>query len=482
MIRTGLLALLMAAGMWHTATAQEVIYSEYDKFDFRNGDYSVVGKVGGRLYTYRGSSDGFYLDAYNDTMGKLATVVLDFFPKKIYETKFAAYGDHMIVLYQALESNRVIQYAALLDDMGRLQKGPLALDTVKMGLFGPNRGYFSATLSEDKQYILLYGAVVRGTELRFRYSVLNAQLDVQRGPEVVYTGDNNIAAGDAMISNAGNIYLPAYTPNGSKGFADRFWLLSLQPGQTAFTAKELPLNNQFLGTSYMKIDNANNRIYAGGFYSDKRNGNYEGILYAYYDIASGTYPTHKFIDFDPQLRLATGERNSKRAFNDFQVRQLIVKNDGGFVLVAEDYFITSRNNFSPGFGYYSWYYPSMASSVREYHYNDIITLSYSGDGNREWHTFIRKDQYSQEDGGMFSSYALINTGGTLGFLYNDFNSNRSRIQLAGIDAAGKLTVRTLSTAPDDPDWLPRSGKQISAHEIVVPCLRKRQLCFAKIVF
>jgi hypothetical protein len=35
---------------------------------------------------------------------------------------------------------------------------------------------------------------------------------------------------------------------------------------------------------------------------------------------------------------------------------------------------------------------------------------------------------------------------------------------------------------DDPDWLPRSGKQVSAREIVIPCLRKRQICFAKVVF
>jgi hypothetical protein len=183
------------------------------------------------------------------------------------------------------------------------------------------------------------------------------------------------------------------------------------------------------------------------------------------------------------MRNATGGSSKKRAFNDHQVRQLIVKNDGGFLLISEDYFVTTRNSYSPGFGYYSFYYPTMGATVREYHYNDIMVLSYNPSGQMEWDTFIRKDQYSQEDGGMFSSYALINTGGAIGFLFNDFNTSRSRVQLATMDASGRTDIHSLAPGDgQDADWLPRSAKQIAAREIIVPCLRKRQICFAKIVF
>jgi hypothetical protein len=33
--------------------AQGITYSAYEKFDLRSGDYSVVGRVGSRIYTYR---------------------------------------------------------------------------------------------------------------------------------------------------------------------------------------------------------------------------------------------------------------------------------------------------------------------------------------------------------------------------------------------------------------------------------------------
>lgn len=464
--------------------AQEILYSSYEKFDFRSGDFSVIGKIGDRVYTYRGSSEGFYLDAFDDNMEKKATIVLDFFPKKVYKTRFVASGNQIVTIYQGLEENRVVQYVALLDDKGRLVKGPLVINEAKAGLLGINRDYFQVAHSEDKKYLLVYEADVRGDGVEFNGTLLDDQLNKISKISTSYTADNTLASGDVHLGNDGTLYLPVYTPIGSKGYADRVWLLTMQVGEQKFAPYEMPLNDLYAANTYMKLDNMNRRIYVGGFYSDKKNGHYEGVLYTYFDMVTKTYENRKSLAFDDRLRTATGERNKKKAFNNFMVRNLIVKNDGGFVMISEDFYVSTRNNYAgPGFGYYSWYYgPMMASSVREYHYDDILAISYDAAGNRQWHTFIRKDQYSQEDGGLFSSYALVNTGGAIGFLFNDFNANRSRIQLASMDGAGQLVMKSLSTGASDPDWLPRSGKQISAREIVVPCLSKRQICFAKVIF
>jgi hypothetical protein len=135
------------------------------------------------------------------------------------------------------------------------------------------------------------------------------------------------------------------------------------------------------------------------------------------------------------------------------------------------------------FSYYGGYFgPFSGSSVREFNYGDILAISYDGAGKEEWHSFIRKDQYSQEDNGVFSSYAFLNGGGSLLFLYNDFDRSNSRIQLATIDGSGEVIAKELSTDRNAPDWLPRRGVQISARQIVLPCLTRRGLCFAKVVF
>jgi hypothetical protein len=463
--------------------AQDVTYSTYDKFDFRSDDYAVVGMTGGLLYTYRNTTDGALLDAYDDSMNKVATVLLDFFPAKIYQTRFVAYPDKIIVLYQALESNKVVQYAALLDEKGRLKNKPIELGSTKTGIFGATKTYFLSAVSDNKKAMIIYSVNDKGSEIVFDGKWLDDKLTITKRGHAVYKTENTVEHGDVNVSNDGIVYMAAYTPVGSQNNADQFWILALKPGDPKFDPKELPLDTKFAASGYIKVDNLNNKIYFGGFYADKKNGNYDGIIYAAYDIASNTFQNRKLIPFDQDLINAAGARRKNHAFDNYQVRQVVVKNDGGFVLVSEVNYITTRSNYMPGYGYYSFYSPYMNSLVHEYHYNDIMALSYNKDGIRDWSSFVQKEQYSQEDGGVFSSYALLNTGGTLAFLFNDFNPTHSRIQLATISSAGKSEVHSFTAEGNDyPDWLPRYGKQVSGRVLVVPCFHKKQICFAKVVF
>jgi hypothetical protein len=471
-----------------TARAQEVLYTQYEKFDAREDEFSVVGKVGDRLYTFRSQGKDFFLESYNNNMDKLATVVLDFFPTKIYETRFVATASQITVLYQAISGNKIIQYAALLDEMGRLKKGPVSLGEVKTGLLGPTKDYFESAVSEDKKTIAVYKLESKGDNIAIDGKCIDEGLNITKKFRASYKAQNNMEHGDIIIANDGTIYLPAYTPTGTRNYADQLMLLTLPTAignGNKFIEKELELNNNYASRVYIKIDNVNNRVYVGGFYSDKKNGNFNGVLYAYYDVATGNYENKKFIAFDNHIQSATGERNVNRAFNDFQIKQLIVKNDGGFVMVSEESYVSVRAGYSPGFGYYSFYSPMTmgGQNIREYYYNDILALSYNGDGVREWYSFVRKQQYSQEDNGRFSSYAFLNSGASLGFLFNDYDAKNSRIQLATVDNDGKSDMRSFTAeGNDNPDWLPRFGKQVSTREIVVPCLRKKQICFAKVVF
>jgi len=477
------LLLLVAVCMHGAAGAQEVLYTAYDKFDYRTDEYSVVGKVGELVYTYRNTADGALLDAYDDSMNKVATVLLDFFPAKIYQAKFVVYPDKMIVLYQALESNKVIQYAALLDEKGRLKGKPVQLGEFKTGIFGATRTYFSSAVSDNKKAILIYSANDKNSSIEFEGKWLDDNLTISKRSKATFEADNKVGHGELNLGNDGTVYMAAYSTVGTLNYADQYWILTLAPGSTKFVPKEMALNEKFAASGYMKIDNANSRIYFGGFYSDKKNGNFDGVVYADYNIASGAFENQKFIPFDRELLQVAGNRRKAHPFDNYEVKQLIVKNDGGFVLVSEVHYITTRTNYTPGFGYYSSYSPYTTTMVREYHYDDIMGISYNKDGVRQWSSFIPKQQYSQEDGGVFSSYALLNTGGTLGFLFNDFNVAHSRIQLATLEADGKTDIHTFTAdGNDSPDWLPRSGKQVSARELVVPCFHKRQICFAKVVF
>ena len=216
---------------------QEVAYTPYEKFDVRRDDFSVVGKAGDRIYAYISSQEGYALHAYNDKMDKLATVMLDFFPSKIYETRFITYPDKILVLYQSVVGNKVVQHAALLDDMGRLTKGPIQLAETKTGLLGPIKDYFSSAVSEDKKTIIVYSAATKGETFELDGKCIDDQLNIVRRIRANYKAENDIERGDVLVANSGTLYVPVYTPTGTKNFADQLLLLSLTRAALNFQQK-----------------------------------------------------------------------------------------------------------------------------------------------------------------------------------------------------------------------------------------------------
>jgi hypothetical protein len=304
-----LICLLLFVASTH---AQEVIYAPYEKFDFRNGDFSVVGKVAGNIFAYHSNNDGFFLNAYNDSMDKVATILLDFFPNKVYESKFVAYSDKIIALYQALEGTKVTQYAAMLDATGRLLKGPINLGTERTGIFGPSRSYFNMVVSDDKKQIFIYTLKKDGNSLELTGEWLDDGLSTIQKTKTEFNAENDLDCGEGVLDNQGNFYLNAFTPTGGKNYADQLWVLKLFKGSKTFFAKEYQLENKFAGSTFLKLDNVNNKLFLAGFYSGKKSGNFEGLLFAYFDNADSNFHAKRFMLFDEKLRLETGERNTKK--------------------------------------------------------------------------------------------------------------------------------------------------------------------------
>lgn len=477
------LSVLLCLSCALSAPAQEVLYSQYDKFDSYTGDYAVVGVVGGVTYTYRYNEENAMLDAYDDSMNKTATIMLDFMPPKIYQIRFIAYPDRIVVLYQALEGNKVILYAALLDARARLRKRPVELASAKTGLLGATKSYFFSAVSDDKKQIVTYSADEKNREIVMDCKWLDDSLKITNRSHAVFSTENDAYHGEVNVGNDGTVYMAAYVPVGNLNYAESYWILSLTPGDNKFSPAPLPLNGKFAANGYIKIDNYNKRVYFGGFYADKKNGNFSGIIYSALNTDEKGFNSTKFLPIDNEMSNTLGAAGDPRAFNNFEVKQLIVKNDGGFVLVSEIHFITTRSNYQPGIGAGSFYSSGVSSITREFHFNDILALSYDKDGKREWASVIPKIQYSQDDNGTFSSYALLNSGGSLAFLYNDFNRNNQRIQLATIDADGKTNFHSFNPdGNDNPDWIPRMGKQIGARTLLIPCLHKKEMYFVKVGF
>jgi hypothetical protein len=107
---------------------------------------------------------------------------------------------------------------------------------------------------------------------------------------------------------------------------------------------------------------------------------------------------------------------------NYALDDLILRSDGGALLIAEQYFVRQyavRDFWDPRFG----------STIRYdyyYNYNDIIIVNIKPTGEIEWATRIPKIQETINDGGYYSSYSKAIVRDKIYFIYNDNNRNFSK--------------------------------------------------------
>ena len=148
------------------------------------------------------------------------------------------------------------------------------------------------------------------------------------------------------------------------------------------------------------------------------------------------------------------------------------------------------NSFLSPIDYYSYPYYSpwnrfggySPNNAVRYHAENIMILSFDKNCNLEWSNVIPKTQYDDESENLISNH-IMNTGGELHFLYNQYEHRSILLNDQSISPEGKITrYPTIKNLDKGYDFMPRYAKQVSGKQMVVPCLYKNYLCFAKIDF
>ena len=119
--------------------------------------------------------------------------------------------------------------------------------------------------------------------------------------------------------------------------------------------------------------------------------------------------------------------------------------------------------------------------VRHFSEN-IMIFFFNKDGGLEWSNTIEKKQFD-DNSDMYLSYQLFNTGSEVRFLFNQLERRELMLNSVTINATGIIKRDpTLKGLDQGYDFMPRYGKQIGLREIVLPCMNRNFICFAKLEF
>ena len=498
-----------------TSFGQRISYSDIEKDDYRQTNFDIIGKVGGNINIYKNMRNRNDISIYDNDMKLVNKVRMDFMPDKVINTDFVVFPDSYWLIYQHQKRNVVHCTAVHMDGNGKVLKGPVDLDTSQIPGFGDNKIY-SVVNSEDKQQVMVFKINKRDERrLQFtlmRYTGKDGDLKLierndlsmpfqERDKESVFT--------EFVIDNDGDFVFGKMGRSGTREYITKLDVYVKRPGEDTFMTRNLPINNKTLDEVKLKADNINKRFIFNSFYYKQKKGDIEGIINLVYDKTQGKISAVNSVLFNDTLRLDARSENMplKQAFNDYFIKHIIPKRDGGFAVLAELYYTTSRqtgwnrwdylygyNYYSPNtYGYYSpynslnyyrWMDPwnRWGTNQTRHYAENIIVMSFNKDAQLEWSNFVRKTQYD-DNSDIYLSYNIFYTGREVRFLFNSLERREMLLNSVTINAEGNMKRDpTLKSLDRNYEFMPRFGKQIGSNTIVLPAMYKNYICFAKLDF
>ena len=504
----GRLFLIYFLGMLCSAAAksQQIIFSESHREDSRDMNFDIIGKLKGNIVIFKNVRGKYAVNVYDDSMVMKDKVELEFLPTRVFNVDYIPYPDFFYLIYQHQKKGVVYCMAVKMGADGKKLNDPIELDTTQVGALGDNKIY-STVYSEDKKKIMVFKIQKKNEQYHFSTLLYDQQLILRhRSRQFMDYDEEKSKFSEFYLDNAGSFLFTVATKTNSRESFSSLSLVTKKALEDTYLPHKINLNKTYIDEVKIKIDNVNNHYIINTFYYPDRSSQIDGIFLSIFDTNKDSSIATVFTKFDEDLRaVAKASGNAKFAFNDFFIRNIILKKDGSFILHAEDYSSQStgfnnwnRNDYlfnspylSP-FNYYNYnplyggfYRPFNSFGNQQntrYYYENILLISISKNGLPEWSNVIHKQQYS-DDNDNFLSYNTFIASGEIHFLFNDISKRDKLLSnyIISPDGSSKRSP-TLRTYDKGYDFMPRFAKQIGARQVIIPCTLHGEICFAKVDF
>jgi hypothetical protein len=489
-------------------SAQKIIYSEYEREDSRRMPFEVAGKTGSNFLVYKFTKNRHWIVAFDNDMRQVAKTEQSYIPNndRVINIDFFPYADFCYIIYQYQRKNVVYCMASRVDANGKPTGDRMELDTTHIG-FSANNRIYTVVSSEDKNRICVFKINSRNRKLFVMSTLLyDKRLQLLKKSRLqIPVEERNENLGDFSLDNEGDLVFSWFFRNSNDNIIKA--ALMIKPAMSdSLMKKELDIEKTLLDEVHIKVDNFNRRYLLTSLFYKERKGNIDGFYFFMWDKSSARPVYENTVAFSEEIRReARGDASVKMAFNDYFIRQIIIRRDGGFIIGSEAFYTTSRFNnwnrwnylynspfYSPYYDniyYYSPYFTNAywnnrysSSQAVRYHADNIAVFSFDAAGKLEWNNVVGKSQFNDETDDMVS-YQLMNTGDQLHFLFNLQERRNNLLTDYSISPAGELTRSpTLKNLDKGYEFMPKYGKQVSAKQMIIPCIYRTYICFAKVDF
>lgn len=497
--------LLLLLTLATSSFAQKIVYSDIDFDDSRRMTFEVIGKVSGNFLVYKFNRNKSYVSVYNNDMQQVAKEEHDYIPDRIVNIDFYPYSDFAYMVYQYQKKNIVYCDAVKVDGNGKKISDIITLDTTQIG-FANNNKIYTTMMSEDKSKLMVFKINSKNrSKFYITTSLFNNRLElIKKSRFLVPMEEYRDYLDEFNVDNDGDFVFTKFN-RGSNESINNTELWFKAANSDTLTTMIAQDDKILLDEPHIKVDNNNNRFLLTSFYYTKKRGNIEGFYTYVWDKTTRQPVMQNTVQLSEELRQdAKGnDANVKTAFNDYFIRGVVMKKDGGFVINTECYYTSSRygswnrmnylfggpyalyDYYSPYSPYYSsWYWRNQYDNNQNvrHHADNITILSFNKDGQLEWNSVIHKEQFDDQSADRIS-YLTMTTGGQIHYLFNQDEKRALLLNDFTLSPDGQINHNpTLKNLDRGYEFMPKYGKQVSSTQMIIPCYFRNLICFAKVEF
>ncbi len=287
-----------------------------------------------------------------------------------------------------------------------------------------------------------------------------------------------------LINNKGQVFVLGRKERLWSRAASQRLMLGKILQENQFVTTGLNITEVEFGQSDMQFDHINNKIVLGGLVSKGNadaSGGYFSVQVSPEGIEEELYVNFQLFSQDFISEVYGKKISKSKEINSLFVKELIVRQDGGIVLINEvrKEFLRRAQSAAPGrFGdFYS------GRGFIDYYYEDIILMATYPDGQEHWKQFLYKKQFSQDDDGMYSSFFIFKTPSQIRFLYNDEIKNNNTVSEYAINPLGHAERRSvLSTEYQNLKLRFKDAIQTGPSSLIVPSEKSYKVNLVRISF
>ncbi len=450
-----------------------------DGIHYRTDDYfEMIGKIGSNYYLVKDGVEGAELYSFDSYMKMNWSREVKTARKRFDILGSLTQKDHFILVLGYREKGQLTVEVQKYNDAGVLFGSAIAKKYERRN-FGPEP-YFARS-GDRKKFILWEDQEAHKIEA-FAYDVEKMELIWDKEQHV---GELSLRDDlfQVLVDNKGTLHAMFTIDNTrTKKEESRIALFTLDRNITKTT--QIKLQSNLVYDCYFDVDNKNGTIVGGGLYDYRKPTRISGVFYSKIPIKKPEDYTITFHQFPKKIMTNIKGRESEPgdSFNEAYVNEVILRSDGGIMMVIERYKKISQMGGSTDFPRAAR--PNFGSgNDSEYHYDDIVLASFDNKGATEWFDVLYKRQYSRDDGGDLSSFFIMKTPKQIRFIYNDEIKTNSKVSEYIVLRSGRNERSAiLDTEGYNVKLMFRNGMQINKNEIIVPSLKRKDLKLVRIKY